>query len=443
MSLYAHEMSFSEAWLTMLDVNDDLKSEQMSEKKAKMMKEAAASMYLPSVNLTGSYTHIDKPVDLEFPKNDTTLTGPITGNTYDIPKGSILNESLVKQDIFLADLNILWPLYTGGKISIANDLRSSQISEASARTQMAKDKAFVSLVKIYYGVLMGAALLETREEVEKALALHYDHALKMKEQGQIAQVELLNAQVQFDKAKIETTKARHTYEIALSALSKLLKNDNVEPTSTLFVNFGVDDEASYEASMQENHPGLKILNIKKNQSEMMVNMNEGSYHPTLAAYGNYNLYKDDSLVFEALPKWFVGVGIKWTLFDNRGRSEKLEAAKIVNSKVNYLQAQARIDLSILLEKSYKEMQLYLDEYQALSSSLALASENVRLRERSFMEGLSTSIDVIDAQLFLASTKTQRLNAAYNYVQRLSHLMVLAGERDNFIILEKNGEAVKR
>ncbi|HFU74513.1 MAG TPA: TolC family protein [Helicobacteraceae bacterium] len=113
-----------------------------------------------------------------------------------------------------------------------------------------------------------------------------------------------------------------------------------------------------------------------------------------------------------------------------------------HTKVSFLQAQARTDLSILLEKTYKEMQLYLDEYQALNSSLSLANENVRLRERSFMEGLSTSIDVIDAQLFLAATKTERLNAAYNYVQKLSHLMVLSGERENFITLEQNAKAVQ-
>lgn len=438
-AIFAQEMNFSEAWLTLLQVNDGLKSEQESEKQAKIMKEAAASMYLPTVNLTGSYTHTDAPVDLDVPSNDLVL--PI-GSGIPIAKGSLLNESIIKQDIFLADLNVLWPLYTGGKISLANDLRATQITEAKARTNMAKDKAFVTLVKIYYGVLMSEALLQTRQEVEKALALHYEHAQKLKQEGQIAQVELLNAQVQYDKAKIETTKARHSYEIAHSALLKLLKTQKITPTSHLFVNFSVDDEAHFETAMQANHPGLQLLNIKKEQSEMMVSMNEGNYHPTLAAYGNYNLYKDDSLVFSALPKWFVGVGVKWTLFDSSGRSEKLEAAKIVHTKVSFLQAQARTDLSILLEKTYKEMQLYLDEYQALNSSLSLANENVRLRERSFMEGLSTSIDVIDAQLFLAATKTERLNAAYNYVQKLSHLMVLSGERENFITLEQNAKAVQ-
>ena len=438
--IFAEPIGFSDAWLRMLSVNDGLKSEKQGEKQAKMMKEAAKSMYLPSINFTGSYTHIDKGVDLDVPSSNIVL--PI-GSGVTIPQGGLLQESIVKQDIFLADLNVLWPLYTGGKIRIANDLRTTQISEARARTNMAKDKAFVTLVKVYYGVLMGEALLQTRLEVEKALALHYKHAKKLKEQGQIAQVELLNAKVRYDKAKIETTKARHSYEIASSTLKKLLKSQKLTPSSHLFVNFKVEKEAHYESAMQENHPALKLLNIKKNQSEMMVKMNKGSYHPTLAAYGNYNLYKDDSLLFEALPKWFVGVGVKWTLFDNGGRSEKLEVAKIMQTKVAHIQAQARTDLSILLEKSYKEMRLYLDEYRGLNSSLALAGENVRLRERSFTEGLSTSIDVIDAQLFLASIKTERLNAAYNYVKKLSQVMVLSGERDNFIVLEKKGEVVKQ
>ena len=433
--LMAEKLSFSDAWFTMQSVNDGLKAEKEGEKHAKIMKEAASSMYLPSVNLTGSYTHIDKPLEIERGEFTAGTGLPIPLPTQDL--------SFLKQDIFLADLNILWPLYTGGKISIANDLRQTQVSEAKAKSNMAEDKAFVTLVKVYYGVLMGKALLQTRQEVQKALALHYDHAKKLKEQGQIAKVELLNAKVQYDKAKIETLKAKHSYEIAYSALSKLLKSKDIKPTSQLFVNFEVDDEAHYDEAMQANNPGLKLLDIKQKQSGMLVDMEKGSYHPTLAAYGNYNLYKDDSLLLDALPKWFVGVGVKWTLFDSSGRSEKLEAAHVLQTQVKFVQAQARTDLSILLEKSYKEMQLYLDEYRALNSSLALAKENVRLRERSFTEGLSTSIDVIDAQLFLAGTKTERLNAAYNYVQKLSHVMVLSGERDNFIVLEKNGKVVRR
>jgi len=92
---------------------------------------------------------------------------------------------------------------------------------------------------------------------------------------------------------------------------------------------------------------------------------------------------------------------------------------------------AKSDLSLLVEKTYKEMLQYRTEYEALSSSLALARENLRLRELAFKEGLATSVDVVDAQMFLTGAKTKRLNAIYNYVQKISQLAVLSGKSELF------------
>ncbi|OQX58800.1 MAG: hypothetical protein B5M52_04645 [Helicobacteraceae bacterium 4484_230] len=76
------------------------------------------------------------------------------------------------------------------------------------------------------------------------------------------------------------------------------------------------------------------------------------------------------------------------------------------------------------------------------SSLKLAKENVRLREKSFSEGLSTSLEMVDAELFLAGIKTERLNVAYMYIQKLSQLLVLSGDSGLFITMAQQGRKVE-
>ncbi len=51
----------------------------------------------------------------------------------------------------------------------------------------------------------------------------------------IATIELLNAQVKLDSAKIETTKALHTHEILKLALFDMLNSKNL-PNSNLFID---------------------------------------------------------------------------------------------------------------------------------------------------------------------------------------------------------------
>ena len=418
------DISISEAWQEMQAKSPALQSLSLEKERAEKLKDATSSMYLPKVTLNGSYTRLDKPVALDTSDISNALASlPIP---LEVPSSIDLSE----EDVFLAHLDMLWPLYTGGKIDAAGDIYRSKSDEADAMAMMKTDKAFVKLVKVYYGVVVAKALHVTRQEAQKALELHFEHAQKLKEQGQIAQVELLSVQVKLDEAKIESTKARHKLEIAQSALHIMLHvKDN--PASSLFIEAKTDSEAFYAQQTLEYFPGLSLLHAKGEQVDALITIEEASYLPTVFAYGNYMLYKDDSIAMEMVPQWFAGVGVKIDLFSRDGRSEKIDAAKLLKRQLDLKQEQAREDLSLLVEKTYNEMLLYQDEYDALSSSLHLAKENVKLRQIAFREGLSTSLELVDAQLFLMASQTKRLNAAYHYVQSVAQLAVLSGDRMRF------------
>ena len=131
------------------------------------------------------------------------------------------------------------------------------------------------------------------------------------------------------------------------------------------------------------------------------------------------------------PDWLAGVALKIDLLKRKDRSQEIQIAKLLNSKVRHLRIQAQDDLALLVEKTYNETLLFREEFNSLSSSLELASQNYRLRNIAFSEGIATSVEVVEAQMFLAGAKTKRLNAAYNYVQKISQLGVLSGNSQQF------------
>ncbi len=427
-------MSVQEAWLSTELNSHALKATSSEVTRAELKKESAESMYLPSITLTGNYTHLSEPVQLEGEIDLSSLPIPLEGTTP-------YHMELSEQDIFLVDLQLLWPLYVGGKIDAAQDIYKSFVSEKKALKEMKKDKEFLKLIKYYYGVVVSESLYETRLEAQKALGVHYENALKLKEQGQIAKIELLNAEVKLDSARIDATKARHNLEIAKSALLSLTKLKPLT-SSKLFVNENMRDQKYYETQMSQNYAGLKVLDAKASQSESLVSIKEAAWFPEIAAYGNYNLYKDDSPLMETLPTWFAGVMVKIDLLKRSGRSQEIQAAQLLNEKVKHLKEEAVENLALLIEKNYREMLSDREEFNALSSSLALAKENYRLRTVAFKEGLSTSVELVDAQTFLMGVKTKRLNAAYNFVQKVSRLCVLSGERETFFEIWKSSEEIE-
>ncbi len=427
-SLYA--MSIEDAWLKVQSANESLKASDDGVGIAQMKKDSASSMYLPSVSFTGSYTHLSEPIKLE---------DKINLNNLPIPLGTIpFRLDLSKQDVFLANLHMLWPLYTGGKIDAAQDIYSAGLDEAKALKAMKEDALFLKLVKYYYGVVVAKSLYQTRLESQKALQKHYENGQKLRKNGQIAKIELLNAQVQRDNATIETQKAKHKYEIALSALESLTHQKD-KPSSPLFVSGDEQDEVYYEKQTQEQSAVLGVLDAKEEQSKALINIKTGAWHPQVVGYANYNLYKDDSIISQTMPQWFAGVMVKIDILKRKDRSQEIQSAKLLHSKVAHLRADALESLALLVEKTYKEMMDAKEEYEALNSTIELSEENYRLRTISFAEGLSTSVELVDAQMLLLGAKTKKLNAAYTYMQKLAQLCVLSGERDQFFTLTKGNE----
>lgn len=424
-NLLLYATTIKEAWDFLKSNDNALKAKNIEQKIAKLKQKSAKSMYLPSISLTGSYSYLDEPVKIA--KDSLSLNlgklGTIPLPTHDI--------ALSEQNILMANVNLVWPLYTGGKIDAAQDIYKAKTKEAKILTEIKKDKKFLKLIKYYYGVVVSKSLFNTRKEAYKALSLHYENAKKLMQNGQIANVELLNAKVKLDAAKIELTKAKNKFLIAQSALKTLIKKD-IEPTSSLFVKNKIKkSQSSFKTEMEQNYSGLEIFDVKDMQAKAFEDIKKAAWYPEVVGFANYNLYKDNSILSQSLPTWFGGVMVKIDILKRSDRNQEIQIAKMMNQKVNRLRLDALESLHLLLEKTYKELMASKEEYNSLTSSIDLANENYKLRTIAFKEGLTTSVELVEAQTFLESVKTKRLNAAYLYLQKLALLCVLSGERNRF------------
>ncbi|CAG22386.1 TolC family protein [Photobacterium profundum] len=435
-SVQAASVSFNDAWQTVLTSSDALAAERANVDKARHLQDATSDLYLPDISVSANYTRLDKPIEVSpsdllgsMPAGDSL--SPILGALFPNAEQQLTSQ-LTDRDIFTSSIRAIWPIFTGGRINAAQDIAKGKTEEAKYMLVMQQQAKFEDLTKFYFGVVLTEQVLQTRIDVEQGLKKHLDHAQKMEQQGQIAKVERLQAEASYDKARVDRQKSARDLEIAQVALTKLLKlNTPAMPSTTLFTNESLPPMDAFIDKTLADYPGLSILDAKKKQASGVIDVEKGKYYPEVYLYGNYSLYEDDTLASKTAPDWAVGVGVNIPIVDTSGRSGKVKAAHSAVTQVNYLRAQAEQDLSVLVEKTYREANQSLEEYNGLKSSLALAEENVRLREKAFSQGLSTSLDVVDAEMYLAGVKTQRLAAAYQYVISLSRLLAVSGEMNSF------------
>ncbi len=447
-SIYASPIAFSDAWHTVVTKNDGLAAKRANVEQAEHMQDAASDLYLPTVTVGANYTRLDQDVKLSpsdlfgsMPASQNAelqkVIGRIISNNPEIASfaGQLNNaftSTIADRDVLTSSVRAIWPIFTGGRISAAQDIAQGKTQEAKYMLAMMQQAKFEDLSRFYFGVVLAEKVVETRKEVEAGLKRHYEDAVKLQQQGQIAKVERLQAESAYDKAKVDTQKSVRDLEIAQVALTKLLQQSSTTvPTTKLFINSSLPPMSSFINKTLASYPGLHILDAKRKQADGLIDVEKGKYYPEVYLYGDYNLYESDSLAAKMAPDWAVGIGVSVPLIDSSGRSGKVKAAHSMVTQVNHLRAQAEQDLSVLVEKTYREANQALEEYNGLKSSLALAKENIRLREKAFSQGLSTSLDVVDAELYLSAVKTQRLAAAYQYVMCLTRLLAISGEMNTF------------
>ncbi|MCG9612486.1 TolC family protein [Vibrio harveyi] len=415
-SLACHSapITFDDAWNLLLENNYSLKAQRANVESYEYQQSATDNLNLPQVSIGANYTRLD---------TDVTLSGQqildSTGQHISVPPvfqpifSALANttSTITERDIFSSSIRAIWPIFTGGRINAAR---------------------FEDLSKYYFSVVLAKEVLATRQAVEKGLTKHRDFAIKMEKQGQIARVERLQAEASLDKAKVETRKAASDLSIAQAALGKILaQSDSVEPSETLFINNNLPPLSAFVDQTLLTYPGLDLLDAKHKQASSLIKAEKGKYYPEVYLYGDYSLYEDDSLASQMKPDWLVGVGVNIPLIESTGRSEKVKAAQSMVTQVDALKSQAKQDLSLLVQKTYLEAQQAIDEVQGLESSIALADENLRLREKAFTQGLSSSLDVVDAQLYVASVETQQSAARFRYLISLTKLLALSSEMNSF------------
>ncbi|CAH6784424.1 Outer membrane protein [Vibrio chagasii] len=433
---YAAPLTFSEAWQILQENNNSLAAQQANVERYQHLQNATGSLNLPSVTLGANYTHLDSDVTINGEQFADSLSGvPSIG--LPVPPQIIsalggITSTITEQDIFSSSIRAVWPIFTGGRITAAQTAAEGKSEEAQSQLLMEKQARYEDLSKYYFSVILAEDVVKTRQAVEAGLTQHRDFAIKLEQQGQIARVERLQADASLDKAVVERTKAENDLKIAQLALTQILgQSQSVEPSEQLFINKNLPHMDVFIDQTLMTYPGLKILDAKEKQASSLIKAEKGKYYPEVYLYGDYSLYEDDSLASEMKPDWLVGIGVNVPLLDTSGRSDKVAAAHSAVSQVKFLKSQAKQDLTVLVQKTYLEANQAIEEVQGLNSSLSLAQENLLLRKKAFTQGLSNSLEVVDAELYLASIKTQQSAARFKYLISLNKLLALTSEMNAY------------
>ncbi len=448
-------LSLEEALEMTLSDNPAIRAAEFNRRAAQQERRAAIGLRMPQIGITGSYAYLGKDIEIDL----NNMKAPVQNLA-----GQILQSGMIPSDYIPSISQMLsgamaasWalplqdrslgfvggdvtvPLWMGGKINAAN--RAARINEQTARSQGIQQRnALVSeLVERYYGLALAQQVVVVRQQVVDGVRKHLEDAAALEAQGMISRSEKLYVEFKMSEAERDLQNAQSQVETIAAALNSTIgQTDDYQPVTAMFILERIEPLDHFRTLAAERNPLLDQVDQKRRLAYEGVRAQRSSFLPQVVAMGGMSFY--DYQVSKVLPRWAVGVGVNFKLFDGLNREYKYSAAKQTVRRVEALQDKAGNDISVLVEKLYNQMENYRTQMASIEASLAFAEEYLKTKNAAFLEGMSSSTDLIDAELNLAKVKTERIEAAYRYDVSLAQLLEAAGISDEFTAYMRRQDA---
>ena len=422
---FAQSLSFPEALERMRGANQKLKGVEKQTEASYYGEKNYKGLYLPQLSLNASYAHLSDPLSLSFDKYKQPIQAHLgqMGSTIPAPMRPMLapiftqmmgrlqplfaqewRYQFQEQDIWKVSADLRWVLFAGGKVRVGNKVGQINHEIAKVESQKTENMLISELAERYFQVQLAQQALQVRQKALQTAEQHYSNAQKLEKNGMVAPVETMQAKKAVTDAQREVLACQKDIELAQTALFGVIGEETnalVTLSSPLFEVAPLQRLDYYQAQAKQNYPAIVQAHLKKELTEQNIKAQQAAYLPDVALIGKKYLWSKNLPLTEP-DNWVVGVGLQWNIFNGFSDKNKIAQAKAQREGVELLTAQAEKDVQTLVKKHYTEIEKQREQLQSLQESLEFARELVRVRNQAFSEGLSSSTDVADANLYLAS-----------------------------------------
>lgn len=462
---FGQQVSLSDAVQMALQNNERIKQYEERRDVKKYQNIEAWGNFLPTINLQGSYNHLNKDLSIDLnpirsaliqlQASDqvqiANLSSVITSGaplsaaqqaavfntavrTFDA-KLPPFEEKFKNQTYRSASLVAVQPLFVGGKLLAAKQYASAELNASEIEYEATKNEVIQQVITSYLAVVLLNDVVRTRTAVLEAMVQHKKQATRLYEEGLIAYHQVLRADVAVAEAERQLLDDQNKLELALLALKYTL---GLPENAPLIVNDSLgyrtipEDLLSALRGGEERNPFIRTIKEKKKAANAGYYNELSEFLPHVAAFGKYEVYPEYLSLLE--PRWVVGVQVSMNLFSGLRKYARVERALHQEREVEYIEADARQKVRLLIQKKYTDLQNSHTRYEKLQRNLALARENLRLMTSRFATGMASSLDVIDAQLIVEKNEVESKESLYQYYCALTELYTVLGNPQEMVTL---------
>lgn len=414
-------LSLDEAVTTGLRVGDEVRLSAAQADIAGAQVDAARASILPQLRINSAYTR-----------------------TFESARSNAVSAVFNQPNTYTVTGNVSQPLFQGGRL-FATARAASALAEASRLDAEERKALFtVQIQRAYLGALLAERFVELQETNLQLASSRLAQVQQFQTAGRAAQYDVLRAKV--ERANIEplAIQTRNDRDLAHLELKRLLNVPLVRPlvlTSTIDPDAAQTLVASHlDSTAVPNRPALRSAELVARSRRLAITAARAEFMPTVTAFFNSG-FQAFPLAGFGFPSqrgfldvascpagaaagrlcqnggWFedrnMGVQFSWPVFDGLRAKSALELARAQTriAELELRQERERVDVEVALARA--ELQRAKSVFEARRQNSTEAQEAFRLASLRFSRGLSTQLEVSDAQLALLTAEGGAARATYD------------------------------
>lgn len=356
------------------------------------------SGYLPQVSTTGGYTHYDTS---KIAFESLSIAGP--DKRY-----NVLSENTgVSQ--------LIWDFgKTLNQIRAANET----LSAAQYEFLETQEETILNAERAYFSVMRAQLLLEAAKDKLEMTKVHLGRAEGFCEVGFQQPYDVTKAELSVANANLDLVTANKDFELAKASLNSVMGNSGGTGYNVAEIKEFKPVEADIEAALKQaaaNRVELQKMQARARAAQADLEAKKKGNWPAVSIGGDHKVSDTDTPGVGNVRSWDVGAQVSWPWFDGFKTKSEIEAAQ-ASLKMAQLGIQDET-LSIGLE--VQKAVLSLDEAEervtATQKLLQQATENLEISQARYEEGLSSIIDVSDAETSLVSARQDHASSIADYL----------------------------
>jgi len=357
------------------------------------------SLLLPSVNLTANTTYNDINAPYGAKK--------FNNHGYGV---SVVQPLFREQN---------WAAYNESELQVA-------ISEAQFK--LAEQDVILRSAQTYFDVLIAQDTVQLTAAQKSAIAQQLEQAKRNFEVGTATITDTHEAQARYDLIVAQELVAANNLEVKQRTLQQLI-NGNVGELNVLGAAFKMEtpapaDAQKWVADAQQGNYQVVLSQAAYQLAEQEVARNRGGHLPTLDAVGSYS--KNTGCTFTICGdtrNTSVGLQFNMPLFQGGATQSKWREAEANLEKAKQELENTRRNVELQTRQAYLGVVSGIAQVQALQQALKSSQSLLEASKLGQEVGVRTSLDVLNAQQQLFSTRRDLYQAQYNYL--VSHLRLKA------------------